>query len=440
MYNCILIGIDEIWTKSEKVKKKMINILINDIKNRINFDKIENRRGRIIIWSYKNEWINILKNIPGIKNIYPSIYFETSIENIKKYSLEFFNNFIGNISKFKVSTKRIDKKFPYKSIEVNKIIGEEILNKYKLKVDVKNPEKILYIEIHRDYTFIYDKIINGPDGLPEGSEGKGILLFSGGSDSSVASYIISKRGLKIDFLFINIAGDIYLQYVYNVYNKLREYFPNSKLYVYNLDIEHLFIVREGYRQILFKAIIYKIAEKFAKKNNYDCIVTGESLGQVSSQTIDSLKVLDSLIDILVLRPLIGFNKSEILDLSKKIGIYDIRAPEICKIENHPVTKPKIDIVISELNKLNIDFDKEIEKIREINNINIEEFNLKIPNKKDLIIVRSKEFSKYNFEKGKKYLLICENGILSRYFAKRLRDRGIEAYYMDEKTAKMLKYI
>jgi thiamine biosynthesis protein ThiI len=435
-----MIGIDEIWTKSEKIKKKMINMLINDIKNRINFDKIENRRGRIIIWGYKEEWINILRNIPGIKNIYPSIYFETSIENIKKYSLEFFSNFIGNINKFKISTKRIDKNFPYRSIEVNKIVGEEILNKYKLKVDVKNPEKILYIEIHQDYTFIYDKIINGLGGLPEGSEGRGILLFSGGSDSSVAAYIISKRGLKIDFLFINIAGDVYLQYVYNVYNKLKEYFPNSKLYVYNLDIGHLFNVREGYRQILFKVIIYKLAEKFARKNNYDCIITGESLGQVSSQTIDSLKVLDSLVDILVLRPLIGFNKNEILELSKKIGVYDIRAPEICKIENYPTTKPKIDIVISELNKLNINFDNEIKKIREINNINIEEFNLKIPDKKDLIIIKSEEFSKYNFEKGKKYLLICKNGVLSKYFAKRLRDIGIEAYYMDEKTAKMLKYI
>jgi len=186
--------------------------------------------------------------------------------------------------------------------------------------------------------------------------------------------------------------------------------------------------------------MYKIAEKFAKKNNYDCIVTGESLGQVSSQTIDSLKVLDSLTDILILRPLIGFNKNEILNLSKKIGIYNIRAPEICKIENRPTTKPKVDIVIFELNKLNIDFDKEIEKIKEINNINIEEFNLKIPDKKDLIIVKSEEFSKYNFEKDKKYLLICKNGILSKYFAKRLRDKGIEAYYMDEKTAKMLKYI
>jgi thiamine biosynthesis protein ThiI len=440
MYNCILIGIDEIWTKSEKIKKKMINILINDIKNKINFDKIENRRGRIIIWDYKDEWINILKNIPGIKNIYPAIYFETSIENIKKYSLEFFNNFIGNISRFKVSTKRVDKNFPYKSLEVNKIIGEEILNKYKLKVDVKNPEKILYIEIHKDYTFIYDKIIAGPGGLPEGSEGRGILLFSGGSDSSVASYIISRRGLKIDFLFINIAGDVYLQYVYNVYNKLKEYFPNSKLYVYDLDIGYLFNVREGYRQILFKAIMYKIAEKFAKKNNYDCIVTGESLGQVSTQTIDSLKVLDSIADILILRPLIGLNKSEILDLSKKIGIYNIRAPEICKIENHPVARPKIDIVISELNKLNVDFDKEIEKVREVNSINIEEFNLKVPDKKDLIIVKSEEFSKYNFEKGKKYLLICEKGILSKYFAKRLRNIGIEAYYMDKKTAKILKYI
>jgi len=440
MYNCILIGIDEIWTKSEKIKKKLINILIEDIKNRINFDKIENRRGRIIIWDYKDDWINILRNIAGIKNIYPAIYFETSIENIKKYSSEFLSNFVGNINRFKISTKRIDKNFPYKSIEVNKIIGEEILNKYKLKVDVKDPEKILYIEIHQDYTFIYDRIIKGPGGLPEGSKGRGILLFSGGSDSSISSYIISKRGLKIDFLFINIAGDIYLHYIYNVYNKLKEYFPNSKLYVYDLDIGYLFNVKEGYKQILFKVIIYKIAEKFAKKNNYDCIVTGESLGQVSSQSIDSLKILDSLVDILVLRPLIGFNKSEILDISKKIGIYDIRAPDICKIENHPVTKPKIDIVISELNKLNIDFDKEVEKIREVNNINIEEFNLKIPDKKDLIIVRFQEFSKYNFEKGNKYLLICEKGILSRYFAKRLRDRGIEAYYMDEKTAKILGYI
>jgi len=440
MYNCILIDIDEIWTKSEKIKKKMINILINDIKNRINFDKIENKRSKIIIWDYKDEWINILRNIPGIKNIYPAIYFETSIENIKKHSLEFFNNFIGNISRFKVSTKRVDKNFPYKSLEVDKIVEEEILNKYKLKVDVKNPEKILYIEIHKDYTFIYDKIISGPGGLPEVSEGKGILLFSGGSGSSLASYIISKRGLKIDFLFINIAGDIYLQYVYNVYNKLKEYFPNSKLYVYDLDIGYLSNVREGYKQILFKAIMYKIAEKFAKKNNYDFIITGESLGQVSSQTIDSLKVLDSIVDILILRPLIEFSKSKILDLSKKIGIYNIRAPDIYKIENHSITKPKIDIVISELNKLNIDFDKEIEKIREINNINIEEFNLKVPDKKDLIIVKYEEFSKYNFEKGNKYLLICEKGILSRYFAKRLRNMGIEAYYMDEKTAKILEYI
>jgi len=440
MYNCILIGIDEIWTKSEKIKKKMINILIDNVKNRINFDKIENRRGRIIIWNYKDEWINILRNIPGIKNIYPAIYFETSIENIKKQSLEFFNNFIGNISRFKVSTKRVDKNFPYKSLEVDKIVEEEILNKYKLKADVKNPEKILYIEIHKDYTFIYDKIISGPGGLLEVSEGKGILLFSGGSSSSLASYIISKRGLKIDFLFINIAGDIYLQYVYNVYNKLKEYFPNSKLYVYDLDIGYLSNVREGYKQILFKAIMYKIAEKFAKKNNYDFIITGESLGQVSSQTIDSLKVLDSIVDILILRPLIEFSKSKILDLSKKIGIYNIRAPDIYKIENHSITKPKIDIVISELNKLNIDFDKEIEKIREINNINIEEFNLKVPDKKDLIIVKYEEFSKYNFEKGNKYLLICEKGILSRYFAKRLRNMGIEAYYMDEKTAKILNYI
>jgi thiamine biosynthesis protein ThiI len=378
-----------------------------------------------------------LQKIFGIKNIYPSFYFETSLENIIKYSLEFFKNFNGT---FKISTKRIDKNFPYKSIEINKIIGEEIVKKYNLKVDVKNPEKELFIEIHKDYTFFYNKKISGSGGFPLGSEGKGLLLFSGGFDSSVASYMIGKRGMNIDFLFINLAGDTYLQYIYRVYEKLKEYFPDSNLFVYNLDIEKLFNVREGYRQILFKAIIYKIAEEFAKKYNYDAIITGESLGQVSSQTIHSLKVLNKIINFPIFRPLIGFNKDEIIELSKKIGIYDIRAPEICEIEKHSKTKPKYKIVIEEFKKIDIDFEKEIEKINKIENIEIKEYNLILPNKENLIIVKSEDFSNYKFEKGKKYLLICKNGILSKYMSEKLRKEGIEAYYLDEKTAKRLNYI
>ncbi|BFI73884.1 tRNA sulfurtransferase [Nanoarchaeota archaeon] len=436
-YNCILIGIDEIWTKSENVKNKLINLLINDIKRRINYDKIENRRGRIIIWDYNDQWINILEKIFGIKVIYPAFYFETSMENIINYSLEFLKDFKGT---FKINTKRIDKSFKYKSLEINKIVGEEIVKKYNLKVDVKNPQKEIYIEIHKDYTFIYDKIIQGPGGFPLGSEGKGIVLFSGGSDSSVASYMMGKRGMNVDFLFINLAGESYLQFIFNVYKRLREYFPYSKLFVYDLDLDKLFSVREGYRQIMFKVIIYKIAEEFAKKYNYDCIITGESLGQVSSQTISSLKVLDKISNILVLRPLIGFNKDEILELSKKIGIYDIRAPEICEIEKHPKTNPKYEIVLEELKKLDINFEKEIENIKEIENVNIQNFNLVLPDKKDLIIVRSEDFSNYKFEKGKKYLLVCKNGILSKYFAESLRKEGIEAYYLDEKTAKRLNYL
>ncbi|MGB9674820.1 MAG: hypothetical protein ACPLX8_01670, partial [Nanopusillaceae archaeon] len=120
--------------------------------------------------------------------------------------------------------------------------------------------------------------------------------------------------------------------------------------------------------------------------------------------------------------------------------YDIRAPEICEIEKHPTARPKYRIVLEELEKLNINFSEEIKRIRLIENLNIEEYNIRLPPKEDLIIVKLEEFNDYKFEKGKKYLLICKNGILSRYLAEKLRKDGVEAYYLDEKTATRLGFI
>ncbi|MEM0481050.1 MAG: THUMP domain-containing protein, partial [Candidatus Aenigmatarchaeota archaeon] len=312
MYDTILIGIDEIWLKSERVKKRLMEILAKDIKYRINYENLKIGRGRIFIYEYNEDWIEKLKKIFGIKTIYPSKRVEPNLEKIKEASLYFFKNFEGS---FKVSVNRVNKKFPLNSYEIAKEVGSYILENFKnLKVDVKNPEKILYIEIHSDYAFLYDKVIYGFGGLPLGSEGKGLVLFSGGTDSSSAAILMGKRGLDLDFLFINIAGYSYLNFVFRVFQKLKEYFPYSKLFVWNLEIEKLMQVRKGYKQIIFKAIIYKIAESFAK-NKYDVIITGESLAQVSSQTTEAIKVLDKLVSFPILRPLIGFNKDEIIEIA-----------------------------------------------------------------------------------------------------------------------------
>ncbi len=441
MYDAITVAVDEIWLKSERVKNKLIKLLAKDIKNRIKSEKIKIGRGRIFIFDYKNEWINILTKTFGIRKIYVCKFCKSEIEEIKKLALSFLKDFKGT---FKVEVNRVDKKFPLNSLEIAKVIGSYILeNNPELKVNVKKPDKKIYIEIHKNFTLLSDKELDGPGGLPLGAEGKGLVLFSAGIDSPVAAYLIGKRGLNLDFLFVNIAGKSYLNFVYRVFNKIKEYFPYSKLFVYELDIEKLMQVRKGYKQIMFKVILYKIAEQFAKFKNYDIIVTGESLAQVSSQTLESIKVLDEFISIPILRPLIGFNKEEIINLSKKIGTFEIKAPEICQLEKHPTTKPKKEIILEELNKINIDFEAEAKNIKEIGEKDLEsisEFLFSLPKKDELSIVFVDEIEKIKMEKSKKYLFICKTGALAKYFAEKFRKEGFEAYYLDEKTAKRLGYI
>jgi len=436
IYDSILIGVDEVWMKSERVKKRLMDKLSEDVKKRLNTDNLMIGRGRIFIFDYKEEWIEILKKVFGIKTIYPAIKTESKIEKIKGASEKFFEDFKGS---FKISAKRVWKDFEYKSYDINRIVGEHISKKFGLRVDVKNPDKTLYIEVHDFATFLYDKVIYGPGGLPLGSEGRGVALFSGGIDSPVAAYLMGKRGLYLDFLFINIAGKTYLEFIKKSFKKLKEYFPESKLFIYDLDLENIFRVREGYRQIIFKIIMYKIAEEFAKRYGYDCIITGESLGQVSTQTLQSLNLLTRFVSIPVYRPLIGFNKDEIIELSKKLGFYEVRVPDVCEIERHPTTKPKEKIAYEELNRIRLDFSEEVSKIYELKELEEIKEEIKLPDKKDLIVVDVRDLDKVRFEKGKKYLLVCPTGMLAKVIYEKLKDE-YKVYYLDIKTAKQLGYL
>ncbi|MEM0243094.1 MAG: THUMP domain-containing protein [Candidatus Aenigmatarchaeota archaeon] len=437
MYNSILIGIDEIWLKSETTKKKLMKILINDIKKRINSQKIIEKRGRIIIEEYKEDFIETLKKVFGIKATYPAIKVKSNLEEISKVVLNLLENFNGS---FKIKTKRIFKKFPKNSLEISREIGEIIVRNRNLKVDLKKPDKTIYIEIDKDFSFVSDKKIKCFGGLPLGAEGKGLMLLSGGMDSMLASILIGKRGLDLDFLFINLGGNIMEQFLIRSFEKLKEYFPNSNLFVLDFNFENFLKIKEGYRQICFKKLLYKVAEYSAKSKGYKVIVSGESIGQVSSQTLDSLVLLESLIEIPILRPLISFNKDEIIKIGKELGLIEFRAPEICQLEKHSDSHPKKEILLKEFSKLEINFEELLKNIREPKKEDID-FSFFIDKfDKNLTVVNIKDFEKTVFEKSKKYLIVCDSGIISYKIAKKLRENGIEAYSLDSKTAKRLGYL
>ncbi len=433
----VLIAVDEIWTKSERIRRKLMDLLVKDIRNRVGVEKIKVGRGRIFLEEYREEFVEKIRKTFGVSYLSPYITSETDIEGIKSKVVELLKDFKGT---FKIESSRAWKGFEYNSLEINRIVGEHVVRTLGLKVNLKNPERTVYVEVHKEKTYIFTEKIRGPGGLPLGSQGKGIMLFSGGIDSPVAAYLMGKRGLDLDFFFLNLGGPLFEGYVYKVYERIREYFPNSKFLVLDFDVNKLFSVKEGYRQIVLKVIMYKLAERLCEERGYEVIVTGESLGQVSTQTLHNLKILDSVVKIPVLRPLIGLNKEEIKRIAMEIGTYNLssKVPELCQIERKTKVYPRKEEVIREFERLSLDIDELVRSIRQGRGINIDPSEF-VPREKGLIVVDVKDYPKYNFEKGKKYLIVCPKGTTALILARELREEGIDAYALDYKTAKRMGF-
>lgn len=434
----VLIAVDEIWTKSERVRRKLMKMLLEDIKERLKTEKIRLGRGRIFIEEYKKEFEEKLRKVFGVSYFSPHIISKTDIEEIKRKTLDLLRGFNGT---FKIDASRAWKGFEYNSLEINRIVGKYIVKEKGLKVDIRNPDRTIYIEVHKDKTYLFYEKIGGPGGLPLGCQGKGLMLFSGGIDSPVAAYLIGRRGLDLDFLFVNFGGPIFESMVYKVYEKIKEYFPKSRFFVLDLDLSKLFSVKEGYRQIVLKVLLYKIAEEFCKKGDHKVIVTGESLGQVSTQILYNLVLLSKFVSITIFRPLIGMNKNEIVEIAKKIETFEVssRVPEICQVERKTKLYPEYDVVLEEFEGLKLNISKLVDKIR-LGEKSFENFEDLFPKEKDLIVIDVKDYPSYNFEKNKKYLLVCPKGTTSIALARELREEGIEAYALDYKTARRLGYI
>jgi len=321
---------------------------------------VRKAQGRIYVECQDNDTedaITALTKVFGIAWIcpldqYDKLSFSEIVEAAKKHIAENFD--MNEKHTFKVFCRRPDKTFPMTSVEVNEKVGEALLDEYpNLSVDVHTPEIMLNIEIRPYDVNFYSKQIEGLSGMPVGSSGKAMLLLSGGIDSPVAGYMVAKRGVSIDAIYFHAppyTSERAKQKVVDLAKIVSRYSGPINLHVVNfteIQMKIYEICPHDELTIIMRRFMMRLAEHFAKKNGCLGLVTGESIGQVASQTVQALVTTDAVCDIPVFRPLIGFDKEEIIKISQKIGAFEtsIEPYEDCCtifVAKHPVTKPELE--------------------------------------------------------------------------------------------------
>ena len=312
------------------------------------------------------ETVGHLQHVFGIVGICPVMQVEDhGIEELGDSVIEFLTNVYDiDAQTFKVNTRRANKQYPIESMEVNAILGGRILDAFpNMKVDVHHPEILIHVELRESgKIFIYSKIIPGPGGMPVGTNGKAMLLLSGGIDSPVAGYMICKRGVKLDATYFHAppyTSERAKQKVIDLAKKLTPYAGPINLHIVNFTDIQLYIYDKCPHDeltIIMRRYMMRIAEHFANETKSLALVTGESIGQVASQTMQSLAATNEVCSMPVFRPLIGFDKQEIIDVAEKIDTYEtsiLPFEDCCTIfvAKHPVTKPNLHIIQASEKKL-----------------------------------------------------------------------------------------
>lgn len=383
MEKIILIKYGELTTKKAN-RNTFIKILNENIMNVLKkYDvKIKKDRVRMYIEAKENELEEIvqnLKNVFGLHSIVICYKVHNNIEEIENISLKIIKEEKGIT--FKVNTKRADKDFPIPSMEMNNKIASTILKQTNLKVDVHKPDIMLHIEIRKDFTYIYTKEEKAIGGYPVGVQGKGLLMLSGGIDSPVAGYLSLKRGIKIECIYFESPPHTSIEAknkVLDLAQILSKYGGNIKIHIVPFTKLQETIYKEvphDYMITIMRRMMYRIAEKYAQKINSKILINGESIGQVASQTLSSMQVINEVVKIPVIRPVACFDKLEIIDLAEKIGTYQtsiLPFEDCCTIfvPKHPVINPKKEK--AEEYEKNFDYEKLIDEIIEkIETVNTE---------------------------------------------------------------------
>lgn len=362
-YKTFLIKYAEIGTKG-KNRYVFEDVLCQQIKNHVaalGEFAIRREYGRIFLeaesaYDYE-DLIAELQKVFGIVGICPIVVEEqVTFDAIKDKAIEYMRECYGDKAlTFKVNARRTNKKFPLKSMELNSEIGHYLLEEFpNLSVDVHKPDVMLNIEV-RERVYMYSETIKGAGGLPVGTNGKAMLLLSGGIDSPVAGYMISKRGVELEAVYFNAppyTSERAKQKVIDLARIVSGYSGKIRLHIVNFTDIQLAIYEKCPHEeltIIMRRYMMKIAEHIAKENNCQALITGESIGQVASQTMHSLACTNEVCTMPVFRPCIGMDKQEIVDISEQIDTYEtsiLPYEDCCTIfvAKHPVTKPILEII------------------------------------------------------------------------------------------------
>lgn len=379
-YHSFLIKYAEIGTKGknrymfEDALVKQIRYALRDVDGRFEVSK---ESGRIYVkaegeYDY-DDTVEALKRVFGIADICPMVQIDDKdYENLKQHVRDYMDQVYPdkNIT-FKVDARRGDKQYPVTSDQINRDLGEAILEAFpQMKVDVHHPDVLLHVEVRQKINLFSVKI-PGPGGMPVGTNGKAMLLLSGGIDSPVAGYMIAKRGVKIDAVYFHAppyTSDRAKQKVVDLANLVARYAGPIMLHVVNFTDIQLYIYDKCPHEeltIIMRRYMMRIAQTIAEQNGAIALITGESIGQVASQTVQSLAATNEVCTMPVFRPVIGFDKQEIVDVSEKIGTYEtsIQPYEDCCtifVAKHPVTKPNINVIHSSERRLEEKIDQLVE--------------------------------------------------------------------------------
>lgn len=376
MEKIILIKYGELTTKKNN-RKTFINLLEKNVKNILkNYDiKITTTLVRMFIEveeKYIDEVVIKLQKVFGIHSIVVAFKTNNNIDDIKQSIVEILKN--KNFKTFKIETKRANKNFEIPSMEFSRQIGAFVLQKFACKVDVHSPDLLLKIEI-RENTYISTNEIKALGGYPVGIQGKGLLMLSGGIDSPVAGYLALKRGVDLECLYFESpphTSSNAKNKVITLAKKLNNYSGNIKLHILpftKLQEEIYKNVPDNYMITILRRMMYRIAHKLVLKNNLKVIINGESIGQVASQTLTSMQVINAVTNLPIIRPVATLDKLEIIDIAKKIDTYNtsiLPYEDCCTIflPKHPVINPSLDKCLLYEQKLN--YEKLIDEC--INNI------------------------------------------------------------------------
>ncbi len=380
MKDVLLINVDEMWLKGRNrpFYYQTLKLHLKElVKVGFSMSSVINNEHQRLTMTVDGEMtpalVRAIRRVPGVHSVCLSKSVPLEMKAIEQMVISLLENRQPFARTFKVQCRRTNKAWPIVSLEMNRELGHSVLEHFnrertQIMVDVRHPEVLIDLKIMDECAYISTETLPGIGGLPTSTSGHLVTLLSGGFDSPVASFLMSKRGTKQTFAFFYaypFVGSAVKEKIVKIASVLGEFQKGSKLYIIPFgDIQDKIAkhCEEDYRTLLFRRLMIECADALAKKIGADALLTGDSLGQVSSQTIDNLCYLDKVASTPILRPLIGFNKIEIVNLSKEVGTHDISIiphDDACGLfaPKHPIIRPSLSYL--EQFKQQVDFTNEI---------------------------------------------------------------------------------